>query len=291
VSVQALGGTSEGLAFQDGLAALGYLPGQTIQLDFRWGTPELLGPDLAELAANSDVIVAVQNSIIRAVKQATSTVPIVMVASGDPVRAGLVASLARPGGNVTGLTPLVAELAGKRLELLKDLIPGLARVGLLWDREDADAATDLGEVQAAAQNLGLQLVPLEVSSVNLQARLQAVGELASAGGLEALLVGFDPTPRTERVILHLAAERRLPIMHSGRNPVAAGSLMAYGPSSPELFRRAAAYVDRILRGAKPADLPVEQPTKFELAINLKTARTLGLTVPPAILQQATELIQ
>jgi putative ABC transport system substrate-binding protein len=247
---------------------------------------------LAELAANSDVLVAVRNSIIRGVKQATSTVPIVMVASGDPVRAGLVASLARPGGNVTGLTPLVAELAGKRLELLKDLIPGLARVGLLWDREDVDAATDLDAVQAAAQKLGLQLIPLEVSSsVSFPTSLRAVGELASAGGLDALLVGFDPTPQVERSIPSLAAERRLPIMHSGRNPVAAGSLMAYGPSYPEMFRRAAAYVDKILKGARPAELPVEQPTKFEFVVNLRTARDLGLALPPSILQQATELIQ
>ena len=289
VSVQSLGVAPEYTAFLDALRGLGYVPGETIQLDTRWGDPKHLGPDLAALAGATDLLVAVRNDIIRAVKQAAGTIPIVMVASADPIRSGLVASLARPGGNITGLTPLVAELNSKRLELLKAAIPGLVRVGLLGNADDVDEPTDDDEIRAAAQQLGLQLASLPLSAGSMIA--YEIGEQASAKGIQALMLGFDPTQDQRVGILRMMAERRLPVIYPRRDLAAEGGLMAYGPSYPDLFRRAAAHVDKILKGAKPADLPVEQATRFDMVINLKTARALGLSIPESVLQQATEVIQ
>ena len=289
----ALGDTPEYAAFREGLRALGYAPGQTIQLETRWGSPEALGPDLAGLVGTSDVLVAVHNEIVRAAKRATATVPIVMVASADPVRGGLVESLAHPGGNLTGVSPLVPELVSKQLELLKATLPGLRRVGLLWERDDPGEGADPVELRAAARGLGLEpvLVMVSTSGVNIGLQVGAIGELASAGGIEALLVGYDPPPGPRDRIRQMAAERRLPVAYPRRDLVLEGGLLAYGPSFPDLFRRAAYYVDRILKGARPADLPVEQPTTFDFVNNLKTAQALGLTIPQSVLQQATEIIQ
>jgi putative ABC transport system substrate-binding protein len=291
VSFRGLGGTPEYAAFQERLQELGHVPGETIQLDFRFGSPERLGPELTALAANSDVLVAIRNNMVRAVQQATEKVPIVMVASGDPVRAGLVTSLARPGGNVTGVSPLLGELIGKRLQLLKEVVPGLARVGLLWAETDVDEAAHAGESRTAAERLGLELVSLPLSPQSFNVQLQAVGDLARTGAIQALMLGYDPEGASRITIRGMAAERRLPVMFASREHAAEGGLMAYGPSNLEMFSRAAMFVDKIIKGSRPADLPVEQPTKFDFVINLKTAQALGLLVPQSVLQQATEVIQ
>jgi putative ABC transport system substrate-binding protein len=291
VSFRGLGGTPEFAAFQERLRELGHVPGQTIQLDFRFGNPEHLGAELTSLAGNSDVLVAVRNNMVRAIQRATERVPIVMVASGDPVRAGLVQSLSRPGGNVTGVSPLLGELIGKRLQLLNEIIPGLERVGLLWAVTDADEGADASEAQAVAQRLGLELVSLPLSPQSFNLQLQAVGELARTGAIQALILGYDPEGASRLTIRGMAAERRLPVMFASRELAAEGGLMAYGPSNLEMFRGAAGFVDKIIKGARPADLPVEQPTTFDFVINLKTARALGLSVPQSVLQQATDVVQ
>jgi putative tryptophan/tyrosine transport system substrate-binding protein len=291
LSFAALGSTPEYAALQEGLRGLGYVPGEMIQIEARSGSLETLAPELATLVASKpDVLIAVWNNVARAAKQATANIPIVMLASADPVRSGLIDSLARPSGNVTGVSPLVGDLAGKRLELLRATVPSLSRVGLMWNPDDPDQAADVSETQAAAQQLGLQLIPLPLGSSNFSVKMQAIRELAGAENVEALVVGFDLENLQFR-ILPVAAERRLPVIYPSRNAVTAGGLMAYGPSPRDMFRRAANYVDKIIRGAKPADLPVEQPTTFDFAINLKTAQTLGLTIPLSVLQQATEIIQ
>jgi putative ABC transport system substrate-binding protein len=218
-----------------------------------------------------------------------TTIPIVMVGLGDPVGSGFVASLARPGGNITGLSVMDTERVGKRLEILKDVRPTVSRVAVLWNPANPVAALTLRAAEVAAQALGVQLHPVEVRDPDAFDRAFAAMTRADAG---ALLVVGDPMFRQHR---HRLAERaatsRLPAVHDDRAYVEAGSLLCYGPSPPDMYRRAATYVDKILKGAKPADLPMEQPTKFELVINLKTAQTLGLTIPPDILFQADEVIR
>jgi putative ABC transport system substrate-binding protein len=235
-----------------------------------------------------DCIVAAGDPAITAVKRATSTIPIVMVASADPVGSGFVAGLARPGGNITGLSTLSPELSGKRLALLREALPEVSRVAVLWNPADSAKALDLREMQVAARALGVQLQTLEVRGPD---DFEPAFAAMSGQRAEALMTLGDPLTVTYRIqIVDLAAKSRLPAMYDLREFVEAGGLMAYGPSLPGLFRRAA-YVDKILKGAMPGDLPVEQPIQFELIINLKTAKTLALTIPPTLLFQADQVIQ
>ena len=224
------------------------------------------------------------NPPVLAAKQATSAIPIVFAVAADPVGSGLVASLARPGGNVTGLSIQAPDLAGKRLELLREVVPGLRRLAILANVGNPGAVLEMGEVQAAAHTLGIEVVTLEIR----RAEDIAPAFEALKGRAEALYVVADPLVNTNRVRINtLALAARLPTMYDSREYVEAGGLMSYGPNFPDLFRRAGDYVDKILRGAKPADLPVEQPTKFDLVINLTTAKALGLTVPPSLLAAPT----
>jgi ABC-type uncharacterized transport system substrate-binding protein len=236
-----------------------------------------------------DVIVAFSSAAAQAAKNTTTTVPIVMVSSGDPVATGLVASLARPGGNITGLTGLATELGSKRLELLKEAVPRLARVAVLWNTRDAAMTHTFRGIQAAAPALGLSVQPLGVQEAkDIDSAIAAMREERP----NALFMITDVlTRRLTRQVVDFATQRQLPTMFEGRGPVAEGGLMSYGPSFPDLLRRAAYYVDRILKGAKPADLPVEHPTKFELVVNLKTAKAMGLTIPQTLLLRADQVIQ
>ncbi len=279
-------------AFRQGLRELGYVEGQNIALEFRWaeGTYERL-PDLAAdlVRLKVDVIVAVAVPAIQAAQEATRTIPIVMAVVIDPVATGLVASLARPGGNVTGLSIMAPELVGKQLELLKEVVPKVSRVALLWNPANAGNAPQLREAEVAARALGVRLQPLEARVPSEIDSAFAAMTRERAGALIVLADSMLFGQRTQ--IAGLAAKRRLPAVYGLRQHAEAGGLMAYGANILDSFRRAAAYVDKILKGAKPADLPVEQPTRFELVINLKTAKALGLTIPQTILMRATELIQ
>jgi ABC-type uncharacterized transport system substrate-binding protein len=237
-----------------------------------------------------DVIVADSTAAALAAKNATGTIPIVVIA-GDPVWSGLVASLGRPAGNVTGLASYSRELSLKGIELLKEAAPKVSRAAIRWDPADPDTAPDLGEVQVAARAWGVRLLPLEVRGPELFDSTFGAMKRNQANGL-IVMMGWDPIarPGVNRIIA-FAAKNRLPAMYREREFAVVGGLMAYGPNLPAMYRRAATYVDKILKGAKPADLPVEQPTKFELVINLKTAKALGLTIPQSVLLRADEVIQ
>ena len=282
-----------GKAFRQGLRDLGYVEGQNIAIEYRWaeGRFERL-PDLAAelVRLKVDVIVSVVTQASLAAKNATRTIPIVMVAAGDPLGSGLVASLARPGGNVTGPSSMLAELAGKELELLKETVPNVSRVAVLWNPANAVwQAQMLRATEVAARALGLQLQLLEARGPD---ELEGAFAAMTRERASALLVQVDVIFALHaRRIADLAAKRRLPAMYGSREHVEAGGLISYAPNVPDVFRRAATYVDKILKGAKPADLPVEQPTKFELVINLKTAKALGLTIPQAVLIRADEVIR
>ena len=279
-------------ALRQGLRDLGYVEGQNIAFEFR--SAEDRAERLPDLAAELvrlrvDVIVAVGTPGPVAARQATKTIPIVMPAAGDPVATGLVASLARPGGNVTGLSILAPELGGKRLQLLKEAVPKVSRVAILWNAANPYPALVLRETEAAARTLGVQLQSLEVRGPDDFGR---AFEAATKGRAGALITVEDPLTTSHRIpIADFAAKRRLPTMHGVREFVDAGGLMSYGTNLADLYRRAATYVDKILKGAKPADLPVEQPTKFELVLNMKTAKALALTFPPSILIRADQVIQ
>ena len=271
-----------------GLRELGYVEGRNIVIEWRWAEEQI--ERLPELAAELvqlrvDVIVAGDPQAILPAKQATSTIPIVMSVSADPVGSGLVASLARPGGNVTGLSNVAPQLARKRLELLKEVVPGVSRVAVLGRPGQAG-----GEPLAVAtQALGGQMQALVVQSPD---DIKDAFEAAVRERADVLIVlASQIVLRHSRLIVDLAAESRLPTMYPRKEYVQDGGLMYYGPSIPELHRRAAYYVDRILKGAKPADLPVEQPTLFELFVNLKAAQDLGLTIPPSLLARADEVVQ
>ena len=227
---------------------------------------------------------------IRAAKQATKTIPIVMVTTQDPVATGLVDSLARPGGNITGLTRLTRELSGKRLELLKEVVPRISRVGVLWDADVTAPGIAFKEYEAAARALKIQLQSLEVRGPNPD--LEGAFQAAAKGRASALITIRNPLlNRYRKQIADLAIKNRLPSMYEGSDYVEAGGLMSYSANDAESFRRAAYYVDKILKGAKPADLPVEQPTKFEFVINLKTAKQIGLTIPQSVLFRADKVIK
>ena len=278
--------------FKQGMTDLGHVEGQqyTVVVRYAEGNLERL-PDLAaELVRLSpDVIVAAAAPAIAAAKTATGTIPIVMVGSVSPVEAGFVASLARPGGNVTGLTTVGRELDRKRLELLKETVPGLARVGMLWNPDVADREGDFQVVEEAARALGLDVRSFEVRD---HGALEAAFERAAAERVDGLFLIDNSvlTANWPRVV-EVARRHRLPTSSAQRAFVSAGGLLAYGADRGAVYRRAAGFVDRVLKGASPAEMPIERPTAFELAINLGTARELGLTIPQSVLQQATETVQ
>ena len=279
-------------AFRQGLRDLGYVEGQNLTIESRFAEGQL--ERLPELAAELvrlpvDILVTAGENAARVAQQATHTIPIVLAAGQDPVGLGLVASLARPGGNLTGLSLMSAELEGKRLELLKEAVPTAARVGVLLNPASITAVQQWRETERAAQTLGVQLHALEVRQADELERAFATATSVGAGALIVWRSFLSGTHRTR--VLQLAAQRRLPVMSDLRAFVEDGGLMSYGPSLPDLFRRVATYVDKILKGAKPGDLPIERPTKFELVLNRKTAQALGITFPPTLLLLADEVIQ
>jgi ABC-type uncharacterized transport system substrate-binding protein len=280
-------------AFRQGLRELGYVEKQTVVVEFR--SADARSERLPELAhalvmIKPDVIVATNDVSIAAVKRETQTIPIVMAFSSDPVRTGFVASLARPSGNVTGLCTISPELSGKRLALLKEAVPGLSRVALLWNPEARGHLIDYQETEGAARSLHLELQSVEVSRVeDLDRALSAL----TKGRTQALIVAAgNPIAVAKRAqVASFVRQKRLPSLYGGQEFMEGDGLMSFGPNTRDMFRRAATYVDKILKGAKPGDLPVEQPTKFELVINLKTAKALGLTIPPSLLQRADRVIE
>ena len=280
------------LAFRKGLAERGWVDGKNINIEYRYAegdsarAPELAA-DLVRLRV--DAIVASVTPDVFAAQQATKTIPIVMVAAGDPVELGIVKSLARPGGNVTGLAPMATAVSGKRLELLVETVPKLARVGVLRNPENRGGVEQWKELQEPAKRLGVLLLPLEVRSV---AELPKALEDATRQRLGALFLLPDPviTPQMKR-IAEFAANNRLPSIFHVSEFADMGGLMSYGSDRADMFRRAAIYVDKILNGAKPADLPVEQPTTFELVVNMRTAKALGITIPQTILIRTDRLIE
>jgi putative ABC transport system substrate-binding protein len=288
------GPTSHGAwfdSFVQRLRELGWIEGRTVAIKLRWGEgrPQRYAEIAAEFVSlKVDVILAGGTEAAVAAKQATSVIPIVFPTAGDPVGSRLVASLARPGGNVTGLSNLGTDLAAKRLEILREVFPGLRRLATMINADYSGGVTETGEIQVAARTLGLEIVSLPIR----RAEDIAPAFAGLKGRAEALLVTGDPLANAHRLRINtFALAARLPTMHSHRQFVEAAGLMSYGPNFLDLNRRAADYVDKILRGAKAADLPVEQPTKFDLVVNLITAEALGIEVPPTLLARADEVIE
>jgi putative tryptophan/tyrosine transport system substrate-binding protein len=279
-------------AFRQGLHDLGYVEGKNIAIEWRFaeGQEARVAPLVAELVhMRVDIIVTDGNQTTSVAKSETKRIPIVMASESDPVGLGDVTSLARPGGNITGLSNLIEGLSAKRLEILTETIPGISRVGAIWNPENPQAVSSFKEAQIAAQALAVQLQSLEVHGPN---DFESAFQAATKSRTRALSVLSDALMFTHRTrILALAAKHKLPTMHTQSLWVEAGGLMSYGTYFPDLWRRAATYVDKILKGAKPADLPVEQPAKFEFVINLKTARQIGLTIPPNVLARADRVIK
>jgi ABC-type uncharacterized transport system substrate-binding protein len=278
--------------FRDGLRALGYEEGRNIAIEYRWaeGKYERFPALIAELIAlNVDVIVTAGTPASLAVKQATASIPLVMIAVGEPVATGLVASLARPGGNITGVTSISPEIEGKRLELLREVVANISHIAVFWNASSPVQVIQERETQAAAQVLGLKMLSLGVRTLQEIEDAFAAIVKEQAGALLVLADRLFLHHRT--LIMEFAAQHRLPGVHAYRELVEAGGLMSYGPSYAEMHRRAATYVDKILKGEKPADLPVERPVKFELVVNLKTAKALGLEIPPMLLARADEVIE
>jgi putative tryptophan/tyrosine transport system substrate-binding protein len=280
-------------AFRQGLRDLGYVEGKNIVIEFRYaeGNRERIPSLVAELIQlNVDVLISADDPTIRAAKEATKTVPIVMLVNIDPVATGLVESLARPGGNVTGISRLTRELSGKRLELLKEAVPGLSRVSILWDAASEGSNISFKEYQAAARALKTQLQSLEVRGP--EPDLDGAFKSAKKGRAGALItIGNSLLNRYRKQIADYAIKYRLPSMYDSSLWIEPGGLISYSSIDTESYRRAAVFVDKILKGAKPADLPVEQPTKFEFVINLKTAKQIGLTIPPKVLARADRVIR
>ena len=278
--------------FRDGLRDRGYVEGRDIVIEYRWadGRYERFPALIAELIAlKVDAIVTAGTPASLAVKNATTTIPLVMVAVGDPVATGLVASLARPGGNITGLSSMSVEMEGKRLELLREVIPKTSHIAVLWNAASPVQVIEEGEVRAAAHVLGMKML-----SLGVRTREEIDDALAAIirERPDAFLVLADRLFLHHRTrIMDFAAQHRLPGVHAYRELVEAGGLMSYGPSYADMHRRAAMYVDKILKGAKPSDLPVERPAKFELVVNLKAAKTLGITMPLPLLARADEVIE
>jgi ABC-type uncharacterized transport system substrate-binding protein len=278
-------------AFVQRLRELGWIEGRTVAIEKRWGEgrPELYAEIAAEFVRlKVDVILAGGTEAAIAARQATSVIPIVFPTAGDPVGSRLVVSLARPGGNVTGLSNLGSDLAAKRLEILREVLPGLRRLAIMVNADYSGGVTEVREIQAAARTLGLELVPLPIRRAeDIASAFEGLKDRA-----EALYITGDPLVNAHRLRINtFALAAHLPTMLPQREYVEAAGLMSYGANFPDLNRRAADYVDKILRGAKPADLPVEQPTKFDLVINLITAKALGLDVPPTLLARADEVIE
>ena len=280
-------------AFRQGLRELGYVEGQNIAIEYRWadGKFDRL-PDLAlELVRlKVDVVVAVVTQASLAAKMATGTIPVVMIGVSDPVGSGLVVSLARPGANITGTSSMTAEIIGKQLELIKETLPKISRVAALWNPANPIfQAIQRRETEVAARALGMQLQFVEARAPD---EIDRAFARVAKERMRALLVLNDPVFTAQRKqIADLSAKHRFPTVSGTREYTEVGGLMAYGPSFPDMYRRAAYYVDRILKGTKPADLPVEQPMKFELIINLKTAKQIGLTIPPNVLARADKVIR
>jgi putative tryptophan/tyrosine transport system substrate-binding protein len=282
--------TAELEAFRKGLRELGYVEGQTYKIEYRSadGQAERFPELAAELVRlGVDIIVARGTPATIAAKNATGTIPVIMASVGEPLL--IVDSLARPGGNVTGLSSFVTVMTSKRLGLTRELVPQLSRIGLFHNMSNPVAPPQWEETKTAAQSWGIEAELLDVRS---REDIGRAFETAKERRVDALLVGVDGLIQTHRqVIADLAAQNRLPAVYSGREFIEAGGLLSYAVSYPDLYRRATTYVDKIFKGAKPGDLPVEQPTKFELIINLKTAKALGLTVPPSLLASADEVIE
>ena len=280
-------------AFRQGLKDLGYVEGKNIQIEFRYaeGKRDRVPSLVAELVRlKVDVLISGDDGSIRSAKDATKTIPIVMVINQDPVATGLVDSLARPGGNITGISRLTRELSGKRLELLTEVVPGLARVGILWDVTAEGPNISFKEYQAAAHALKIQLQSLEVRGPDPD--LAGAFQSAVKGRAGALItIGNSLLNRHRKQITDYAIKHRLPSMYESSQWIESGGLISYSSSDAESYRRAAWMVDKILKGTKPADIPVEQPTKFELVINLKTARQIGLTIPQSVLFRADRVIK
>jgi putative tryptophan/tyrosine transport system substrate-binding protein len=278
-------------ALVERLRELGWIEGRNVAIEYRWaeGRNERYEEIAAEFARlKVDVIVTVTSPAALAAKQATAVIPIVFAAASDPVGTGLVASLARPGANVTGLSNQVSDTGGKKLEFLREVVPGLRQLAVMANVTNPAVVLEKGEVQAAARKFGLEITTSDIR------RVEDIASTFDAlkGRADALYVCADPLMNTHRVRINtLALGVRLPTMHGFRDYVEAGGLMSYGPNIPDLFRRAGDYVDKILRGAKPADIPVEQPTKFDFVINLTTAKALGLKIPEAVLLRADEVIE
>jgi putative ABC transport system substrate-binding protein len=278
--------------FREGLREQGYVEGENLVIEYRWadGDEERLRSLVAEMVRSQvDLIVASAPEAVRTAKEATSTIPVVMVLVADPVAFGFVDSLARPGRNVTGFAYLLPELSGKRLELLKQAVPALTRVAVLWNAANPYRALDLKEVQVMADALAVTVHPFPAGGPE---ELDSIFVAAILGGAGGLITLEDPFTIAHRArIVELALRHRLPAMHAVRPFVEAGGLMSYGPDRVDQNRRAGAVIAKILNGARPADVPVERPTTFDFVINLKTAQALGLTIPQSVLQQATEVIQ
>jgi putative tryptophan/tyrosine transport system substrate-binding protein len=279
-------------AFRHGLRDLGYLEGQNIAFDYAYGdgVPERLAEAAAALVRLPvDVIATYGTPASFAAKQATTTIPIVMISIGDPVRAGLVPSLARPGGNITGNTILGPDVGAKRLQILKEAIPTVSRVAFLWNPDNASNVLQFEEIRAAAPTLGVTVISVSVSP---RTEFETAFAAMMKERPDAFAMTGEPFHQTHIAwIMDFVAKNRLPAVYQLSENVRAGGLMSYGASQPDLFRRAAGYVHKILQGTKPADLPVEQPVKFELAVNLKTAKALGLTIPESFLLRADEVIE
>ena len=278
-------------AFLQRMHELGWTEGRTVVVEYRWaeGRSERFLEIAAEFAQlKVDVIIAAGTPAVLAAKQATSVVPIVFVGAGDPVGTGLVASLPRPGSNVTGLSSQAVDTVGKRLELLRELMPGIRRLAIMGNVDNPVNVLEMREIREACAALGLEVDALEIRrTADIVPAFEALKR-----GAEALYIAADPLLIANQIRINtLALGARVPTMHGLREYVEAGGLMSYGANFPDLFRRSAEYADKILRGAKPADLPVEQPTKFELVINLITAKALGLDVPPTLLARADEVIE
>jgi putative tryptophan/tyrosine transport system substrate-binding protein len=277
-------------AFVQRLRELGWTDGRTIAIEYRWaeGRTERFAEIAAEFVRLKVDVIAASGAAVLALKQATSVIPIVFTVAGDPVGAGYVASLARPGGNVTGLSNQSADLTGKRLELLREIFSGLRGVAIIANQGNPASVREMDEVQATVRALGLESVRLEIRRAeDIAPAIEALN-----GRANALYAVQDPLMDAQRFRINtLALSVRLPTVHAYREYVEAGGLMSYGANYPDLFRRLAEYVDKVLRGAKPADLPVEQPIKFDLVINLTTAKALGITVPAILLNRADEVIE
>jgi putative tryptophan/tyrosine transport system substrate-binding protein len=277
-------------AFVQRLRELGWSEGRTVSIEYRWaeGRHERAAEIAAEFVRLKVDVIVTSGGVLSAVRQATSTIPIVFAVANDPIGAGFVSSLARPGGNITGLSLQTRDLAAKRLELLREIAPGIRRFGILANIRNDAAVPEIDEVQAAARVLGLEVVTSEIR----QAEDITSAFAAFGSDVEALYVCTDPLVLAQRARINtLALTARLPAIYGPREHVEAGGLLSYGANFPDPFRRSADLVDKILRGAKPADLPVEQPIKFDLIINLTTAKALGLTVPPTLLARADEVIE